>query len=189
MRVQADAEADLDAGRDDFRELVERHQARVFSIAFRILGESGTAEEVAQDVFLELHRNLSRLESENHVTAWLRRVAVHRATDALRRRAVRGDLTAEEFEEGVTDGWREVAGSGHAKNSSAALMNRVEQLVMALPETQRSVVLMRYQEDLDPEEIALTLAMPLATVRSHLQRALKFLRAKAERTLKEYIRG
>jgi RNA polymerase sigma-70 factor, ECF subfamily len=186
MRVQADAEADLDAGRDNFRELVERHQARVFSIAFRILGESGTAEEVAQDVFLELYRNLSRLESDDHITAWLRRVAVHRATDALRRRAARGDINAEEFEEGITDGWREVRSS---KENVSPLMNRVEQLVMTLPDAQRSVVLMRYQEDLDPEEIALTLVMPLATVRSHLQRALKFLRAKAERTLKEYTRG
>lgn len=186
MRVQADAEADLDADRDDFRKLVERHQARVFSIAFRILGESGTAEEVAQDVFLELHRSLSRLESEDHVTAWLRRAAVHRATDALRRRKARGGMNSEEFEEGITDGWREVR-SPNANGSP--LMNRVEQLVLALPETQRSVVLMRYQEDLDPEEIAATLSMPLATVRSHLQRALKFLRAKAERTLKEYTRG
>lgn len=69
------------------------------------------------------------------------------------------------------------------------LMNRVELLVYTLPPPQRAVMLMRYQEDLEPEEIADTLAMPLATVRSHLQRALKFLRSKAERTLKEYLRG
>jgi RNA polymerase sigma-70 factor (ECF subfamily) len=171
----------LDQSPQTFRATVERHQARVFSIAFRILGESGAAEEVAQDVFLELHRNLSRMASEEHVTAWLRRVACHRATDALRRRAVRGDMAAEEYQDGMA--LRPVV------RDFMPLMNRVEQLLLTLPPAQRSVMLLRYQEDLEPEDIALELKMPLATVRSHLQRAVKMLRAKAERTLKEYSRG
>ena len=171
----------MDQSPQTFRAIVERHQARVFSIAFRILGESGAAEEVAQDVFLELHRNLSRMASEEHVTAWLRRVACHRATDALRRRAVRGDMAAEEYQDGMA--LRPVV------RDFMPLMNRVEQLLLTLPPAQRSVMLLRYQEDLEPEDIALELKMPLATVRSHLQRAVKMLRAKAERTLKEYSRG
>lgn len=69
------------------------------------------------------------------------------------------------------------------------LMNRMEQLLLTLPAAQRTVVLLRYQEDMEPEDIALELAMPQATVRSHLQRGLKLLRDKAGRTLKEYIRG
>ena len=171
----------MDASPQEFRALVERHQARVFSIAYRILGESGVAEEVAQDVFLELHRNLPRLASEEHVTAWLRRVACHRATDALRRRAARGDLAAEEYQDGMA--LRPVV------RDFIPLMNRVEQLLLTLPPPQRAVMLLRYQEDLEPEDIALELKMPLATVRSYLQRALKMLRAKADRTLKEYSRG
>jgi RNA polymerase sigma-70 factor, ECF subfamily len=69
------------------------------------------------------------------------------------------------------------------------LMNRVEQLLLALPPAQRTVMLLRYQEDLEPEDIAVELEMPLATVRSHLQRAVRLLREKAQRTLKEYSRG
>lgn len=69
------------------------------------------------------------------------------------------------------------------------LMNRVEQLLLTLPPAQRSVVLLRFQEDMEPEDIAIELAMPLATVRSYLQRALKMLREKAQRTLREYSRG
>ena len=70
----------------EFREIVEAHQSRVFSIAYRVLGDRGTAEEVAQDVFLELYRAFDGIASDEHLIAWLRRVAVHRATDALRRR-------------------------------------------------------------------------------------------------------
>lgn len=166
----------------EFRDLVEAHQSRVYSIAYRILGDSGIAEEVAQDVFLELHRNLDRLESAEHVVAWLRRVAVHRATDALRRRAGRAEFAAQEFRE---EGWLAAANPSNESPLSA----RVEQLVATLPPAQRSVVLLRYQEDLLPDEIAATLAMPVATVKSHLQRALQLLRAKAHCTLKEYRRG
>jgi RNA polymerase sigma-70 factor (ECF subfamily) len=67
----------------EFCEVVEAHQSRVYSIAFRMLGDRGTAEEVAQDVFLELYRTLDALASGEHLIAWLRRVTVHRATDAL----------------------------------------------------------------------------------------------------------
>jgi len=171
----------LDHLPETFRGIVERHQGRVFSIAFRILGESGVAEEVAQDVFLELHRSLARLESEEHVAAWVRRVACHRATDALRRRAARGDAAAAEYQDGMA--LRPVV------REFMPLMNRVEQLLLTLPPQQRAVMLLRYQEDLEPEDIALELKMPLATVRSYLQRGVKMLRAKAERTLKEYSRG
>jgi RNA polymerase sigma-70 factor (ECF subfamily) len=48
---------------------------------------------------------------------------------------------------------------------------------------------LRYQEDLTPEEIAVALGAPLATVKSHLQRGLKLLRTKAAIHLKEYVRG
>ena len=73
----------------EFRRLIETHQRMVYSIALRIIGETGTAEEVAQDVFLELHRTAQTLADEAHIRFWLRRVAVHRSTDALRRRALR----------------------------------------------------------------------------------------------------
>jgi RNA polymerase sigma-70 factor (ECF subfamily) len=65
---------------------------------------------------------------------------------------------------------------------------RLEQLLTALPETQRAALLLRYQEDLTPEEIAVVLDAPLATVKSQLQRGLKLLRAKATSSLKEFVR-
>jgi len=68
-----------------FRRLIETHQRMVFSLALRLLGDYATAEEVAQDVFLELYRSGERLENEDHVRFWLRRTAKHRAIDATRR--------------------------------------------------------------------------------------------------------
>ena len=163
----------------EFREIVEAHQSRVYSIAYRVLGDRGTAEEVAQDVFLELYRAFDAIASDEHLAAWLRRVTVHRATDALRRRP-RTLHGAAEFED-----WMAETPKG---DGPFPLASEIERLVLALPPAQRAVVLLRYQEDLRPGEIAETLAMPLATVKSHLQRALKLMRARAEDTLKEYTR-
>ena len=179
----------ISPSRDGFRDIVECHQSRVYSIAFRILGDRGTAEEVAQDVFLALYRNLDRVQSQEHLLAWLRRATVHRATDAYRRRASRVEFAADEFceEHMYLDG----TGSAVSQTAfeSAGMSTSMEQMVASLPPAQRAVLLLRYQEDLMPTEISALLSMPLGTVKSHLQRALKLLRTKASRQRKEVVHG
>ena len=164
----------------DFEQLVDEHQSMVFSLAWRMTGDRGLAEEIAQDVFLELDKHLGKLESAAHACFWLRRVAMSRSADALRRRKVRGMDLWVEIDEGH---------GARAEERTSPLGNRLEQLLSTLPEPQRAALVLRYQEDLTPEEIAATLASPLATVKSNLQRGLKLLRAKAESHLKEFIRG
>jgi RNA polymerase sigma-70 factor (ECF subfamily) len=166
---------------NEFRRLVETHQRMVFSLALRVTGEYGTAEEVAQDAFLELFRAGERLESEGHVRFWLRRVTVHRATDALRRRAVRPEAVAEEWVE-------EQYVEENCAALSAAVVALLEELLRALPEQMRVAVVLRYQEEMSPDEIAALLGQPVATVKSHLQRGLQLLRRKAAVTMKEYVR-
>jgi RNA polymerase sigma-70 factor (ECF subfamily) len=166
----------------DFRGLVEQHQSMVFSIALRILGDRGTAEEVAQDVFVELHGSLGRLESEEHARFWLRRVASHRSTDYLRRRLLRPEFMAEEWTE-----QHDHTAEEHPAGDGAVGM-RLEQMLLSLPNGLRAAIVLRYQEDLTPEEIAKALEQPLATVKSNLQRGLQMLRRKAGTMLKEYVR-
>jgi RNA polymerase sigma-70 factor (ECF subfamily) len=169
----------------EFRRLVETHQRMVFSLALRVTGEYGTAEEVAQDAFLELYRAVDTLESEEHVRFWLRRVTVHRATDALRRRAVRPEAAAEAWME-EAHGLDAVEGVGAGMN--AAMVARLEELLQGLPETMRVAVVLRYQEEMSPDEMAKLLGQPVATVKSNLQRGLQLLRRKAAVTMKEYVR-
>ena len=70
-----------------FAEIVKRHQAGVFGLALRMLNQREQAEELAQDVFLQLHRSLGAIESADHLRFWLRRVVMHRAIDRVRQRA------------------------------------------------------------------------------------------------------
>jgi RNA polymerase sigma-70 factor (ECF subfamily) len=169
----------------DFESLVDQHQSMVFSLAWRMTGDRGLAEELAQDVLLELDRDLHKLRSADHARFWLRQVTLHRSADALRRRRANAASLG-------TDVWEELE-ERHAivshYDEDSPLGRRIEELLAGLPESQRSALILRYQEELTPEEIAATLQAPLATVKSQLQRGLKLLRARAGQIRKEYVRG
>jgi RNA polymerase sigma-70 factor (ECF subfamily) len=155
----------------DFAALVREHQAMVFSIALHYLHDRAAAEELAQEVFLQLHRNLAGISSAGHAGHWLRKVAVHRAIDFTRRNRLRPQVSLEDVPEPATP----------AEVTDPLLAERLRKLVASLPEKARMVVILRYQEDLEPQEIAEMLDMPVPTVKSHLQRALAMLREKAGR--------
>ncbi len=147
----------------------------VFSIALRILGDRFLAEETAQDVFLELHAKLDELESDDHVLNWLRRATVHRSIDRIRQRERRPEVVTDpaELPELAVD----------AAPGDPLLSRQLRQVVETLPVTPRTVVALRYQEDMSLEEIAEALSMPVATVKSHLRRTLQLLREKMTRVL------
>ncbi len=177
----------MDLNAADFRNVVETHQRMVFSLAMRVTRDSGSAEEVAQDVFLELYRSADKLTDDDHVKYWLRRVTVHRATDAIRKRGRQPESQGEEWDEGY-GGIGTLAGGEEQFQLQPGMESRLEELLTSLPENLRVPIVLRYQEDMLPEEIAQLLKQPLATVKSHLQRGLKLMRRKAAVTMKEYRR-
>jgi RNA polymerase sigma-70 factor (ECF subfamily) len=154
-----------------FAALVRRHQRAVFSLALRMLSDRHAAEDLAQEVFLQLYRNLAAVSSESHLTFWLRKVTMHRAIDQLRREP-RHAVAAPEVAEL----------SGGESPGDPILDRRLRRLLEELPPAARAVVLLRYQEDLDPTDIARTLGMPVNTVKSHLKRSLAQLRERITST-------
>jgi RNA polymerase sigma-70 factor (ECF subfamily) len=155
------------------------HQSMVFSIALRILGDRFLAEETAQDVFLELHAKLAQLESADHAVHWLRRVTVHRSIDRIRQRDRRPEVAMDAADLPELA----VEAAQNNETSDPLLSRQIRQMVASLPVTQRTVVSLRYQEDMSVEEIAEAMAMPAATVKSHLRRTLELLREKMTRVL------
>jgi RNA polymerase sigma-70 factor, ECF subfamily len=155
----------------DFAELVREHQAMVYSLAWHFLRDRAAAEEVAQEVFLSLHRNLGGIEGSAHAVFWLRKVTVQRALDEGRRRRRRPQVALEAVAEPAAP----------PAPGDPLLGDLLRRLVATLPEGARAVLILRYQEDLDPADIAEVLHMPVGTVKSHLQRSLALLRRKLER--------
>jgi RNA polymerase sigma-70 factor (ECF subfamily) len=155
----------------EFAQIVAGNQSMVFSIALRFLRDRDAAEELAQDVFLQLYRQMARIESPEHATWWLRRAICHRAIDEMRKRRLRPRVGLESAPE-PADG---------VATPDPMLRERLKKLVDTLPEKARLVVMLRYQEDLDPADIAEMLEMPVSTVKSHLHRSLALLRGKLRR--------
>jgi len=158
-----------------FAEIIREHQSMVFSIAWHYLGDRSLAEDVAQEVFLELYQRLATIQSAAHLTFWLRRVAVHRSFDQGRKRLNR----REQELEGIAEPSVERSGS------DVMLHRRVRQTLSALPEKQRMVLVLRYQEDLGPGEIAELMNMPVNTVKSTLHRTLEEMRKRLVRKIGE----
>ncbi len=155
----------------DFEELMRVHQSMVFSLAYHFLRDRESAEEVAQEVFLSLHRNLGSIQSPAHAGFWLRKVTVQRAFDEGRRRKRQPQVALQDIAEPAAA----------VRPGDPLLGETLRRLIATLADAPRMVMILRYQEDLDPMEIAQLLDMPVATVKSHLQRSLALLRGKLER--------
>jgi RNA polymerase sigma-70 factor (ECF subfamily) len=168
-----EAEQDEASAPRTFAGVLRANQGMVFSIAFHFLRDRAAAEEVAQDVFLELYKQLDRLETDAHVSFWLRRVTSHRCIDYTRRRKYQPIIALQDVPEPSVSG----------DPGDVLLNQKVQDLIATLPEKPRIVMVLRYQEDLMPEEIAKVLDMPVRTVKSHLQRSLAMLREKIDRSL------
>lgn len=158
-----------------FADLVRDRQSMVFSICWHYLQDRALAEDVAQEVFLELYQKLSTLESAEHLTYWLRRVTVNRCIDQGRRKKSRQELAMDDVSEPAAN----------ASHTDPLLTRKLQQTLELLPEKQRMVVILRYQEGLDLAEIGDLMKMPLNTVKSTLHRTLEDLRKKMTRKLGE----
>ena len=177
-RVEAALRQAVRGDEPGFAELVREHQAMVFSIAWHYLQDRSLAEDVAQEVFLELYQKLAAIQSAAHLKYWLRKVSVHRAIDQGRRRKHHRETDLEDMPETVG---AEPAPAGADRDPM--LMGRLRQVLAGLPEKQRMMVLLRYQEDLGPAEIGELLEVPVNTVKSTLHRSLEELRGRLTRKL------
>jgi RNA polymerase sigma-70 factor (ECF subfamily) len=164
--------------KDSFTAAVRQHQGMVFSIAYNFLRDRPAADDLAQEVFLHLHKNINAIQSPSHLLYWLRKVTTHRCIDQARRRKLRSGVSLTEYLEHAP----EPAAADHS--SDPLLATTLQRLVARLPERARMIVILRFQEDLEPTEIAETLNIPLGTVKSNLHRSLALLRGKLERERK-----
>jgi len=152
-----------------FGRLVREFQGLAFGIALRICGQRADAEEIAQDAFLQLHAQLAAIGDDHHLRHWLIRTVSHRAIDRLRhreRRPAGSDARVELL-------------AAPVRQDDPLLAQALARLLAELAGPARAVLVLRFQEDLDPTDIAAALDMPLNTVKSHLRRSLEWLRAAA----------
>jgi len=149
-------------------ELYDRYSSVVYAVALRILGDTMAAEDILQEVFLQLWRNPSAFDAaRGSLGPWLAVITRNRAIDALRKRKPETDI-----EEVIVSVAPDLA--GQADRSRAA--ERVRGVLSAMPSPQRSALEMAYFEGLSHSEIATKTGEPLGTIKTRIRAGLMALR-------------
>jgi RNA polymerase sigma-70 factor (ECF subfamily) len=167
-----------------FEQLVERHQRMVIGTVGRMLGTNSDAEDIAQQVFVRVWKNVKRYEPRAKFTTWLLKITRNLVFNELRRRsrhpAVPLQSETDEEERPLKD---EHAVSPDATLLEHELQEAVDAAIAQLPETQRMAVVLRRYEELSYEEIAEALDQSVSAVKSLLFRA----RTELRESLKRYL--
>ncbi|MGE0440500.1 MAG: RNA polymerase sigma factor [Gemmatimonadales bacterium] len=166
-----------------FRELYRRYHLRIHGIALHLLRDQAEAEEVTQDVFIELHRSAARFRGESRLGTWLHRVTVRKTIDQLRRARRKKRFAPLTRLFGLDDPRDPVIpgpvhpGIQAERREEAALLARE---VDALPESQRTALLLSYVDGLPRQEAADAMGIGLKALESLLQRAKANLRKRLD---------
>jgi RNA polymerase sigma-70 factor (ECF subfamily) len=185
-RMAAGSEAALET-------IYDRFSSAIFAAAYRLTSDRGTAEEVVQETFLALWNRAESFDpNAGSLAAWLHTIARNRAIDRLRAAGRRPSLVAlssaaatdedptQALERLVTGG-SVIAGSSAPAGpeeayAKAGLREAIQIAVAEMPEAERTVIFLAYQEELSQSEIAERLGWPLGTVKTRTRRALLRLR-------------
>ncbi|HHY91532.1 MAG TPA: sigma-70 family RNA polymerase sigma factor [Clostridiales bacterium] len=144
------------------QELIERYRNNLFAVAFNVCKNAEDAEDVVQDTFLQLYKSKKDFENEQHIRAWLIRVAINKAKNISRTFWRRNKLSLDSYIETLTFETPE------SKN--------LFETVMKLPEKYRIVIHLFYYEDYNIREIADILKISESNVKVRLWRVRTLLK-------------
>lgn len=155
-----------------FAQVVMRYQVRVTGLAYRLLGWQADVEDVVQDVFLSVLRNLPSFRGESRFTTWLYRITVNECRRARRKRLLRLDFWRRAATRSFSATATELESTGRQEASE-----QVRAAVRKLPARCRDVVVLRYLEELPVVEIGRILGLRPNAVEVRLSRARRQLQA------------
>ncbi|MEX2231619.1 MAG: RNA polymerase sigma factor [Cyclobacteriaceae bacterium] len=153
-----------------FRLLVERHQSLVYKLAYRFVGARGDAEDITQETFIRLWKNLNRYRPEIKLTTWLYKIVANLCLDFLKSKYNRQTKRSVELDDhrGMSSEW-----SADQSLLDKELRSAVEKLTRDFSPKQKAVFVLRDLEDLTMQEIAEILSMSAGKVKSNLYYARK----------------
>jgi RNA polymerase sigma-70 factor (ECF subfamily) len=158
-----------------FAGLVDEYKNLVFALATRMTGDRDQAEDLAQEVFLRVHRGLPYFRGQARLGTWIYRIVANLASEGRFRR--RPDVSLDAREDGRPA--REVP-SSDTSFADLELRDRLEKAIARLPEHYRLLVAGHYLQGARYEDLAEAVGVPLGTVKTHLHRAKRMLRQMLE---------
>lgn len=162
-----------------FGEIVELYKDKVFQICFRMLGNRQEAEDLAQEAFVRAFVNIRSFNIQMKFSTWLYRIATNLCIDRLRKKKPDYYLEAEVSGTEGLNMYSQIA-SDMAKPEdeveSLELQETIQVEIMKLPEKYRSVIVLKYIEELSLKEISEILDLPVGTVKTRIHRGREALR-------------
>lgn len=166
-----------------YRELIERYQRQVYSVALRMLRRAEDAEDVSQETFIRVFRSIDRYDPTRPFAAWLFTITSRLCIDHIRRRRVRPISLFQRDPESQEERTIEVVDPGLRPDEETSRIEEernAQELIDSLPPHYRIVVMLRHQQDLSYDEIAEALKLPLGTVKARIHRARALLKQRLE---------
>lgn len=167
-----------------FEQLVRRKTSKVYSLCYRVIGNSEDAKDISQLVFIKLWENLEKYDPKYAFDTWLYRMVTNVAIDFMRNRQSRDNAvnstlrlvkTSADAEQGVVVQRKEIE---HVFNTCSTVLSP----------KQKAIFVMREMDDLPSSEIARILGCRESTVRNHLFNARKAMQAELKKRFPEYSR-
>ena len=160
---------------DALEELFRRHWRRAHRAAYLVVGDASAAEDIAQESFLAAIRALDRFDRRRPFGPWLHRIAVNRAIDYARARALRAERAILTDDDAPT-AERGAPAVGAASGEPGSISDELGAALAGLSPDHRAVIVLRYVLEYTPGEIGEILGLPRGTVNSRLRRGLDRLR-------------
>ncbi len=166
--AQKAAEGDMQA----FEQLYQRHNRRVYSLCLRMTQNVAEAEDLAQEVFIQLYRKIGSFRGDSAFTTWLHRMTVNQVLMHFRKRRVKVEHTTEEGETPV----QTVTGTENPMRMPVVDKIALDRAIAQLPPGYRSIFLLHDVEGYEHEEIARMMRIAVGTSKSQLHKARMKLR-------------
>ena len=160
-----------------FSQLYDHSSALLYTVAFRILGNREEADELLQDVYLEVWRKVARYDvGRGTPIAWLITLTRSRAIDRLRARNARGYKGTSPLDSTVSSRVADLGPSPFETQADQELRMAVGTAITSLPSAQQQAIELAYYEGLSHQEIAARLNQPLGTVKTRIKLGMSKLR-------------
>jgi RNA polymerase sigma-70 factor (ECF subfamily) len=173
-----------------FRQLVERYQRKIYTIAFGVVRNPDAAMDVTQDTFVKVHKNLATFKGDSSFYTWVYRIVLNLCIDRKRREKRQREVDYDDgiaHGEGFTNG-PTLASTGFDSPAKAAhrkeLLEHMDKALETQSDEHRAILLLREVDGLSYEELAETLDIPKGTVMSRLFHARKNF----QKSLSRYLR-
>jgi RNA polymerase sigma-70 factor, ECF subfamily len=154
-----------------FSELVDRYKNLVYGMVYRMAADRSLVDDLAQDVFLKVHRGLPYFRGDARLSTWIYRIVANVCTQARSRRTPEVPMDEER-----ADRPRRELGAADDAFADLELRDRLEKAIAQLPDNYRMLIAAHYLKGVQYDALADALDIPIGTVKTHLYRAKRRLR-------------